>query len=221
MLRLLVVLAGMSIFIPAAKAEPSSAVAFDRETLALLAAADPARGEALAASEKCARCHGEAGVSEDPDDINIAGLSASYIYKQLVDYRDENRDSRDMLKRVRNLDEQQLADLAVWFASLEPASTAADRAADPEILRLVYQGDPRRMIKACASCHGRDGRGGQFDHPALAGQQRGYLITSLEEFRDGDRTNDIYSRMRYVAAGLTDEEVEALAAYYAVAEAAE
>jgi cytochrome c553 len=77
------------------------------------------------------------------------------------------------------------------------------------------------MIKACASCHGRDGRGGQYDHPAIAGQHREYLVLSLEEFRDGDRTNDIYSRMRHVAAGLTDEEIEALAAYYAVAETAE
>ena len=174
-----------------------------------------ARGEALAKEGKCAKCHGDAGVSDDPDDVNIAGMRASYLYKQLKDYQDKNRSDKDMLKRVKNLDDQQMADLAVWFASQEAAPVAADRNTDPAILRLVYYGDPKRLLKACASCHGRDGRGGQFDHPALAGQYPDYLVYTLTEFKEDDRTNDIYSRMRHIAAALTEEEIEALAAYYA------
>lgn len=34
-------------------------------------------------------------------------------------------------------------------------------------------------------------------------------------FKEGDRTNDIYSRMRYVSEALTEAEIEALADYYA------
>ena len=166
---------------------------------------------------KCAKCHGDAGVSDDPEDVNIAGLSASYIYKQLKDYQDKNRDDRDMYKQTRNLDDPQLADLAVWFASLQPAPVAADRNTDPAVLKLVFHGDPQRLLKACASCHGQDGRGGQFDHPALAGQYPEYLVYTLTEFKEGDRTNDIYSRMRHVAEALTEEEIEALAGYYAAA----
>lgn len=217
MLRSITLFAALALLIPAAGAEPSSAVAFDVATLRLLAEADPARGEALAKSQRCHRCHGDAGVSEDPEDINIAGMSSSYAYKQLTDYRDKKRDSRDMYKTVRELDARQLADLAAWYATLEPAQAAADHNRDPEVLRLVFKGDPERMIKACASCHGRKGRGGQFDHPALAGQHRAYLVLSLNEFREGDRENDIYARMRHIAEALTEEEIEGLAAYYAAA----
>jgi len=221
MKRLIAVLSGMLLFASVAHAEPSSLVAFDLATLGLLQSADPARGEELADTGKCAKCHGDAGVSDDPDDVNIAGLRASYIYKQLKDYQDGNRDDKDMLKQVKDLDEQQMADLAVWFAAQEPALAAADRNTDPAVLSLIFHGDPKRMLKACASCHGRDGRGGQFDHPALAGQYPDYLVYTLTEFREDDRTNDIYSRMRHIAQALTEEEIEALAGYYATAVPAE
>jgi cytochrome c553 len=221
MMRLLTVFIGMVLLAPAAGAEPSSAVAFDVATVQLLRTADPARGEALAKESKCSKCHGDNGVSEDPADVNIAGMRPSYIFKQLSDYRDENRDDRDMYKQTRDLDDQQLADLAVWFAAQQPLAPAADRNRDPAILRLVYEGDSERLIKACASCHGRRGRGGQFDHPALAGQYPEYLVFTLTEFKEGDRTNDIYARMRGIAEALTEEEIEGLAAYYGAAVPAE
>jgi cytochrome c553 len=217
MLRILTVLTGMALLIPTAGAEPSSAVAFDVATVKMLKAADPARGEALAKEGKCSKCHGDFGISDDPEDVNIAGMSVSYLYKQLKDYKDENRDDRDMYKVTRDLEEQQLADLAAWFASQEPPQPAADRNMDPAVLQLVFRGDPERLIKACASCHGRDGRGGQFDHPALAGQYPEYFIYTMTEFQEGDRTNDIYSRMRVVAEALTEAEIEGLAAYYGMA----
>ena len=197
-------------------AEPSSLVAFDVVTVKRLKNADPARGEELARAAKCRKCHGDNGVSDDPEDVNIAGLRASYIFKQLQDYKDKKREARDMYKVVRDMDEQQMADLAAWYASQPPASTALNGDVDPAILRLVTHGDPRRLLKACAACHGRDGRGGQFDHPALTGQYPEYLLTALEEFKEGDRENDVYARMRDVAEALTDEEIEGLVTYYAM-----
>ncbi len=213
---LIIILGGIIILPPVANAEPSSAVAFDLPTLRMLKSADPANGEELAKEIKCAKCHGENGVSDDPDDVNIAGMSVSYAYKQLSDFRDKKRDDRDMFKKVRYLEDEQLADLAAWYSLQEPAKPATDRTLTAEIKKLITHGDPRRLLKACASCHGRDGRGGQFDHPALTGQIRTYLVDSMLAFKEGDRTNDIYSRMRYVAEALTDEEIEALADYYAV-----
>jgi cytochrome c553 len=216
MMRLIIMLAVMVILAPVANAEPSSAVAFDLPTLRMLKSADPANGEALAEKGKCSKCHGENGVSDDPDDVNIAGMSVSYAYKQLKDFKDKKRDDKDMYKKLRDLEDEQLADLAAWFASQEPAKPAPDRSLTAEIKKLITHGDPRRLLKACASCHGRDGRGGQFDHPAIAGQIKTYLVDSMLAFKEGDRRNDIYSRMRYVAEALTDEEIEALADYYAV-----
>jgi cytochrome c553 len=217
MKRLLAALSMTALLVPVAGAEPSSEVAFDLETIRLLRAADPAQGEALAKEKRCARCHGDAGISDDPEDVNIAGLRASYSYKQLKDYQNKSRDARDMYKQVRDLDDQQMANLAAWYASLEPPQPAAERNTDPAILELVYRGDPQRLLKACASCHGQNGRGGQFDNPALAGQYPEYLITTMTEFKEGDRANDVYSRMRVVAEVLTEEEIQGLAAYYGAA----
>jgi cytochrome c553 len=217
MTRLLAALSATALLVPVAIAEPSSEVAFDLETIQLIRAADPAQGEALAKEKRCARCHGDAGISDDPEDINIAGMRSSYLYKQLKDYQNKSRDARDMYKQVRDLDDQQMANLAAWYASQEASPPAAERNTDPAILKLVYRGDPQRLLKACASCHGQNGRGGQFDHPALSGQYPEYLITTMTEFKEGDRANDVYSRMRVVAEVLTEEEIEGLAAYYGAA----
>ena len=181
----------------------------------MLRSADPSAGEALAKEGKCKKCHGDNGISDDPDDINIAGMSVSYLYKQLKDYQDKKRDDRDMYKKVKDLDDGQLAALAAWFASQQPAPMNPNRTLTDEVRELVFYGDPERMLKACASCHGRDGRGGQFDHPALTGQNRTYLVDSMVAFQDEDRENDIYGRMRDIARSLTEDEIEALADYYA------
>ena len=121
MKRLITLTALVAMSVSIAHAEPSSMVAFDVPTLKLIKNADVARGEALAKEERCSKCHGDLGVSDDGEDINIAGLMPSYAFKQLKDYKDEKRDSRDMYKQVRDLDDQQLADLAAYYGTLAPA----------------------------------------------------------------------------------------------------
>ena len=199
----------------ASLAEPSSLVAFDKQTRALLRNADPARGKALAEEKNCAKCHGEAGISEDSDEANIAGQLASYAFKQLMDFNSGHRENRRMRRRIKDLEASQLADLAVYFASLPtPPAENADKAS-AETLRLVFKGDPQRMIKPCATCHGRKGLGGKHDSATLVGLRRNYFVATMTAFQQEERVNDIYSRMRSIAAALTDEEIEALADYYA------
>ena len=213
MKRLLAGLCVMAFMAPAG-AEPSSEVAFDLETLALLRAADPAAGEAKAKERKCSKCHGDAGVSEDPADANLAGMRQSYLYKQMMDFLTNKRDARDMRKPMKTCSPQDVANLAAWYASQTPAPQAEQDEVDPAIEKLVYIGDPSRLLKPCRSCHGRKGRGGQYSHAAIAGQNRDYFIDSLTQFKEGDRENDIYSRMRLIAEALTDEEIEGLAEFY-------
>ncbi len=214
MRRVMAVVTGSLFVMAAANAAPSSNVAFDAETRALLASGDPGNGKALAKERKCAKCHGDVGVSDEPGDANIAGLRASYIYKQLRDYKDGKREDRDMKKATRDLDDREMADLAAWFASLPPAMPGGGRV-EKSIGRLVYRGDPSRMIKACSACHGRDGRGGQYDYAAIAGQNRDYFVDTISAFKDGSRVNDVYSRMRLIAEALTADEIKGLAEYYA------
>lgn len=192
-------------------AEPSSRVAYDRETRALIRSGDVERGKKLVKTAKCRKCHNDNGLSDDTDDPNIAGMSAAYLFKQMKDYQDESRSGKDMRKAVRKLSDQDLADLSAYYAvqSPEPAAYATQG-----IPILVHKGDPRRMIRACNSCHGQNGEGGMYDMPPLVGQRKGYFVTAIEEFQEDDRTNDIYSRMRNIARALTEEEIELLALYY-------
>jgi cytochrome c553 len=63
----------------------------------------------------------------------------------------------------------------------------------------------------CVACHGVDGNSVNPEWPSLAGQHQGYLVRHLKAFRDGERQNVLMSPM---AMGLTDEDIQDLAAYF-------
>ena len=48
----------------------------------------------------------------------------------------------------------------------------------------------------------------------LAEQRAEYIVQQLKLYASGERRNDVYARMRTIAARLTDGEIEGLAAYY-------
>ena len=80
-------------------------------------------------------------------------------------------------------------------------------------MRLVELGDPSRNIPPCAACH-RAGSGGPIETPILAEQGQEYIALQLKLYASGERHNDVYGRMRVIAARLTQAEINGLAAYY-------
>ena len=80
---------------------------------------------------------------------------------------------------------------------------------------LAQRIDPnlgRNLAAACANCHGTNGMS-QQGMPNLAGQQRTYLVQQMQDFRAGKRPATI---MHQIAKGYTDEQIDALAAYFSV-----
>jgi cytochrome c553 len=63
----------------------------------------------------------------------------------------------------------------------------------------------------CGGCHGPENVRVEFMSPKIIGQKKGYLVAQLRDFRDNKRINPY---MNGVAAGLTDEDIVNLAAYY-------
>lgn len=63
----------------------------------------------------------------------------------------------------------------------------------------------------CAACHGAEGISTNDIWPNLAGQKFTYLVKQMKDFRDGNRKDPMMSPM---AAGLTDEDINNLAAYF-------
>jgi cytochrome c553 len=183
-----------------------TAVVWNRETLHAAASGDAQRGKSLALG--CAGCHGAEGVSPSEAFPNLAGLSEEVLYKELEDYRGGKRENPIMQGMAAALDDQKIADLAAYFASLpSKVRSAADLAP-----ALVAVGSPIRSIAPCAACHGPLGR--KPGAPSLEGQKRAYLEAQLDAFASGTRHNDINQQMREVARALSANERDALAEWY-------
>jgi len=197
------------------KAAPVSQVAWGAEVLDILSDARPDRGARIAGAD-CASCHGEDGVSATPELPSLAGQSAFAIYKQLHDYRSGARAHPLMTPVAQRLQVADLANVAVYYgrhARPYAGLGARGQSADAAIVRLANEGDSARRIPACNSCH-VNGAGGPIETPVLTGQHHQYLENQLLAYRAGTRRNDVYQRMRTIAGRLTDEEIQALAAYY-------
>lgn len=198
-----------------AKAAPVSQVAWSPEVLTILNQAQPERGAQIAAAV-CSSCHGQDGVSTTPDLPSLAGQSAAAIYKQLHDYRSGARAHPLMTPVAQQLVIPDLANVAVLYGRHARPSMglgARSQSARPEIVRLATEGDSARRLPSCNSCH-VNGAGGPIEAPILTGQHHQYLANQLLAFKNGQRRNDVYQRMRNIARVLSDEEIQALAEYY-------
>lgn len=179
---------------------------------------DASRGKELTAI--CAACHGADGNSAAPAFPKLAGLGEKYLLKQMQDIRDGARPVPTMVGQVDGKSDQELADMAAFYAGQSRSGAQAD----PELVALgekVYRaGVAERNVAACSACHSPNGKGNApAGFPALAGQHADYIAAQLKAYRKGyedetGRTNDGDTRiMRSTAFGLSDKEIEAVASY--------
>ncbi|CAG4894523.1 c-type cytochrome [Paraburkholderia saeva] len=179
------------------------------QLLAHSSAASIGRGATLAM--RCTMCHGERGMSE-ANSPNLAGQYAVVIYKQLLDFQSGARTNAVMSPMVRTLSDQEMRDLAAYYASL-PRPMLAGTKPNPPMPEIVAHGSPMRNIVSCTACHGDiDNKAGT---PWLEGMPAAYVRMQLQAFATGARHNDINEQMRNVARQMTQEEMDAAAAYYA------
>lgn len=178
----------------------------------VMAAGDAAAGKAKAAA--CAGCHGADGNSPAPNFPKLAGQHASYIIKQLQEFKNGKRKDPTMSAMAAPLTDDDIANLAAFFSSqkVKPGKTAEDKL---EAGQTLYRaGDATSGVAACAACHSPTGSGNpQAKFPALHGQHAAYVAAQLKKFRSGERANDPGSMMRGVAAKMTDAEIDAVAEY--------
>jgi cytochrome c553 len=216
MLLLLAFIAPVVVF-----AEPSSQIAWTPELLNLVKKGNADKGKVLA--ESCKSCHGDKGqgMKEETRDDEVlpaipalAGQVATYTYKQLRDYFSGSRSHVQMTGVAKGLSEQDAADLAVWFNSLPRAENKSGSEKLARAEKMVEQGDGKRILPPCFVCHGSKGQGEKQDIPALAGQQANYFTRTLLDYKNGQRHNDVYSRMRLIAQQLSEDEIKELAQYY-------
>jgi cytochrome c553 len=180
---------------------------------------DAEAGKAKAAV--CAACHSADGNSAVDMYPKLAGQHATYLYKQLQDYKTgmetagkQGRNNSIMFGMVAALSDQDMKDLAAYFASQKMKAGTTPENVIERGEQLYRGGDADRGIAACIACHGPRGSGTSLGgFPKISFQHANYLKTTLQEFRDGKRGNDLNGMMQDIARKLTDEDIEVLSQY--------
>jgi len=176
-------------------------------------AADPERARAIV-SGRCFLCHGMNGESSSEVFPRLATQNATYLAKQLRDFKSGARKGTAMNEMAAALTEADMADLGAYFAAQKAdphPATDADLAAAGRY--LYAKGNPYSGVAACTGCHGANAHGTET-LPRLAGQQAPYLEGQLRLFNRRERTND-NAIMHAIASKLTELEIKALAEYLA------
>lgn len=175
-----------------------------------------------AASAMCAACHGADGNSTVAMYPKLAGQGDKYLAKQMRDFKSGKRANPIMQGMAAGLSDQNILDLAAYFAAQKRTPAAADPAQVKLGEKIWRGGNLQSGVPACTGCHGPSGRGNVLAaFPALNGQHAEYLETQLRNFRGaargdltGDkRENDVEGIMRGVARNLSDSEIKAAAQF--------
>lgn len=175
-----------------------------------LAAGNPEAGEEKAGL--CAGCHGDDGNAAAPIFPKLAGQHASFLVKQLHDFRSQKRVEPTMNAMAEPLTDEDILDLSAFYTSKK--ITSEEGALNKAGESLFKAGNPATGVPSCTGCHGPKGRGNpSAGFPSLHGQYAAYLEKTLHDFKNGERANDSNEMMRQVAKHMSDEEIAAVADY--------
>ena len=152
----------------------------------------------------CGSCHGKEGTPSDQTVPIIWGQQQAYLEKQLRDYKSGERDSQIMSSLAEGLRDEEISDVAAYFADKRW----------PRSIDHRMEGPAPDAIPACQACHQVNLLGGLTAGeiaPRLAGQTREYLIDAMRSFADGERDNSAVMAASMKSFSATER--EALAHY--------
>ncbi len=165
----------------------------------------------------CSACHGANGMSSNPEWPNLAGQHAQYLVKQLHDFKaGQKRNAPTMSALVSNLSDQDIQDIANFYARLPLANDKTPDQSRSRGEQIYRGGDFKKHITACITCHGPKGTGNeQAGFPVIAGQHATYTIQQLQAFKSKSRKNDLNAIMQDITARMSPEDMETVANYIA------
>jgi cytochrome c553 len=177
-------------------------------------AADIEAGKAKTAL--CMGCHGADGNSINVIWPRLAGQHASYLEKQLRDYKSGKRANPTMQGMVATLTDEDIVNVAAYYEAQTPAAAGFDESL-LEVGENIYRGGIASIsVAACMGCHSPTGDGnGPAKYPLVKSQHPEYIVDQLKKFKEGTRANDAGKMMRLVAERMSDAEMNAVAAYMA------
>ncbi|HET7411980.1 MAG TPA: c-type cytochrome, partial [Pararhizobium sp.] len=147
----------------------------------------------------CKLCHQIRGEGSAAAGIpRLTGQTFRYIYASLRNFASGDRKSPVMEPIAKALSDQDMRDVAAYYASVKPGADNMAQAAlltspppKPDVLvegaALAAVGSAKDGVQACQNCHGPAGSGLPPVYPYLGGQYAGYLESQLLAFRSGAR----------------------------------
>lgn len=176
-------------------------------------AGDAVNGQKKAAM--CIGCHGIPNYRASFPEIHqvpmISGQGAKYIVSALNAYKKGERKHPTMRGIAASLSDQDMADLAAYYAAHPVPATAAAAAKVPSaaVAELLKKGN-------CASCHGENlNKPIDGSYPKLAGQHADYLFVALKAYKTENNAN--IGRSNAIMGGMvkpfTNAELKAMANY--------
>ena len=192
----------------------------------LMVRAYAADGQAIAANGNgrdapaCSACHGERGEGQPAAAYpRLAGLDSGYLVGQLEAFAQGSRDSETMGPIAKALSPDERRAVATFYAGLDAAKVEEPKKPDEKTVEigrsLADRGDWSKGLPGCGACHGGAGQGVGKTFPKLAGQSAEYITSQFKAWKDGKRTGDPLHLMTGIARKLNDDQVAAVAAYYA------
>jgi cytochrome c553 len=185
----------------------------------------PQRGRDLATEDAwpaavnaCARCHGAEGRPPASKLVPVLhGQPREFLTAALNAFARGERESGMMQPIAAELNADTIERLAHFYSGLTarpaPASDAHDQARMSEARALATDGLTSARIPACNGCHGGDALA---SYPRLAGQSAAYMAGRLRRWKQGlasDTPAELI--MAPIAQLLTEEQIDAVAAYFA------
>lgn len=171
----------------------------------------------------CTVCHDKQGEGLERAQgyfPRIGGKPAGYLYRQLLNFREDRRWYPTMNYLLGPLSDAYLKEIAQYFATQRPSAplpvppkVSADALRRAET--LVTRGDASKGIPACTACHGKTLTGVEPAIPGLTGLPAYYIAAQLGAWRNGVRHAEAPDCMGKVAARLNGDDVPALAAWLA------
>jgi cytochrome c553 len=178
--------------------------------MALLALAGaPARAQDLVGkAEVCDACHGVKGITPDPTMPVIWGQHQAYLYRQISEFKVGNRQNEAMSFLIQNMPQEEMTALAEHFSQKPWPKLNQPRASEAETKRA----QTAIVTGQCVACHGILGMGDGLN-PRLAGQSRGYMLKTLQEFKDKTRGTNPW--MSDILRPLAPDDLDALTTFMA------
>lgn len=170
----------------------------------------------------CSACHGFDGVSKEVGIPNLWGQPETYLQSQIEAFRDASRINPRM-----DAVSHELPDADILYAAQHYSKQLPEKKLKLQWRgekwpgdmtpgeRIAYTSNLSAKLPACVVCHGPSGVGVEPYFPRLAGQDKDYLVKQLKTWKTADRPAGVMGVMVSIAISLTDDEIDAVAGYFA------